>query len=295
MTKESKEKFVLKESLPRLILSTICIFFMAFNYNLFFLRNDIVAGGVSGIATILYSIFKLNPSTIIFIFNVLLIIISFLALGKRSTGRTIIGSILYPIFISLTSTWAVKLYSSTNFNEFIVVVLLSGFIYGTFNGLIYKFGYSTGGMDTLILIINKYLKISTGAASLLINTIIIIIGAFTFGVEKAIYGVMIIVINTFMINRIQLGISNAKMFYITTKEPEKVKEVIKALNSGFTIVNTEGGHSNGKNCMIMCVVPTLSYYMFRKAIMKVDKEAFIIISDCYQVYGGHLKERFPFI
>ena len=47
--------------------------------------------------------------------------------------------------------------------------------------------------------------------------------------------------------------------------------------------------------MIMCVVPTMQYYMFRKEIMHIDKEAFIIINDCYEVYGGHIKERLPFI
>lgn len=284
-----------KEIIPRFIISAISIFIMAFNYNLFFLRNDIVAGGVSGVATILYSWFKFNPSNTIFVFNALLIIISFYTLGKKNTGKTIIGSILYPIFVSITAPLAVKLYKYTNFNEMLIIVLISGTIYGVFNGTIYKTGYSTGGMDTLIIIINKYFKISTGKASLIVNMILITIGAFTFGVERAVYGVIIILLNGYLINKIQLGISNSKMFYITTKKPAEIKELISKMHSGFTIMNTEGGHTNGKNHMIMCVVPTMSYYMFRKAIMNVDKEAFIIISDCYEVYGGHLKERFPFI
>lgn len=290
------KKFKWKESVPRFIISTICIFLMAFNYNLFFLRHDLVAGGASGIATILYNILKINPGTTILLFNVLLVIISFFALGKKTTGKTIIGSIMYPLFVSLTSTLVTKLYAFTDFSEFIVVVIVSGCIYGFFNGLIYKHGYSTGGMDTLILIVNRYFKISTGKASLILNLIIIGSGAFIFGIEKAIYGVLIIVINTFLINKIQLGISNSKMFYIMTKKPDEITDIIiNNLNSGYTIMNTEGGHTRGKNHMIMCVVPTMSYYMFRKEIMKVDEEAFIIINNCYEVYGGHMKERLPFI
>ena len=290
-----KRKNTPKDSAIRLIISSISIFIMAVNYNLFFLRNNIVSGGVSGLATICHTIFKLAPGVTILVFNIALVIISFFTLGKRATGRTIIGSILYPVFVSLTAPLVVKLYQYTNFKEFILVVLVSGLIYGTFNGIIYKTGYSTGGMDTLILIVNKYFKISTGAASLIINIIIIIVGAFTFGIEKAVYGIIIIVLNTIMINKIQLGISDAKMFYITTKKVEEVKDAIKSLGAGYTMMNTEGGHTQGKNHMIMCVVPTLSYYMFRKTIMDVDNEAFIIISDCYQVYGGHIKENFPFI
>lgn len=291
----SKRKNTPKDSLIRLIISTISIFIMAVNYNLFFLRNNIVSGGVSGLATIINAILKIAPGITILVFNIALVVISFFTLGKRATGRTIIGSILYPVFVTLTAPWVVKLYSLTNFKEFILVVLVSGLIYGTFNGIIYKTGYSTGGMDTLILIVNKYFKISTGASSLIINLILIIIGAFTFGIEKAVYGIIIIVLNTVMINKIQLGISNAKMFYITTKKTEEVKEAIKSLGAGYTIMNTEGGHTHGRNHMIMCVVPTMSYYMFRKTIMDVDNEAFIIINDCYQVYGGHIKENFPFI
>ena len=289
------KKIKWKEIIPSFIISAISIFIMAFNYNLFFLRHDIVAGGASGIATIIYSLCKINPATTILVFNVVLIFISFFTLGKRSTGRTIVGSLMYPIFVSLTATWATKLAHYINFNEFIMVVLVSGCIYGFFNGIIYKHGYSTGGMDTLILIVNKYFKISTGKASLILNIIIITIGASVFGIEKGIYGIIIITINTFLINKIQLGISNSKMFYITTKEPEKIKRLIKELNNGFTIIHTEGGHTSDKSYMIMCVVPTLLYYKFRKAIMNIDREAFIVISDCYEVYGGHIKEGLPFI
>ena len=155
--------------------------------------------------------------------------------------------------------------------------------------------YSTGGMDTLIQVINKYFKISTGAASLIVNIIIIISSIFMFGLEKAIYGIIIIIMNTTLINKIQLGISNTKMFFITTHKTTEIIKFLEATNSGYTFMKTEGGHSSNTNDMIMCVVPTTSYYMFRKTIMNIDPSAFIVINDCYEVYGGQLKERFPFI
>ena len=283
------------EIIYRFIVSSISIFIMAFNYNLFFLRYEIVAGGASGIATIFNQLFAIAPAITILVFNVILIIISYFTLGKKDTARTIIGSILYPIFVLLTSSLAVNLYQYINFKELIVIVLVSGCIYGFFNGIIYKYGYSTGGMDTLILVVSKYLKISTGSSSLILNIIIIFSGAFIFGIEKAIYGVLIIAINKYMINKIQLGISDSKMFYIMTDKGEEVKKVINRINSGYTIMNTEGGYTNNKRIMIMCVVPTMQYYMFRKEVMKADNKAFIVISDCYEVYGGQRKERLPFI
>ena len=284
-----------KEFIPRFLISSICIFVMALNYNLFFLRNDIVSGGVSGIATIVHGLFHITPGTTILIFNIAMIIVSYFLLGPKTTGHTILGSIMYPLFVSLTYPLATQLYSYTTFSELIVVVLISGFIYGFFNGMIYRMDYSTGGMDTLILIINKYFKISTGAASLVVNLFIIALGAFLFGMEKAAYGIIIIIMNTTLINKIQLGISNSKMFFITTKKTSDVKKFLEEMKSGYTFMKIEGGHSNKDNDMIMCVVPTTSYYMFRKALMTIDPDAFIVINDCYEVYGGQIKERFPFI
>ena len=96
-------------------------------------------------------------------------------------------------------------------------------------------------------------------------------------------------------NKNKLGISNSKMFFITTEKVDKIKEFLEEMKAGYTFMKTEGGHSNRHNDMIMCVVPTTSYYMFRKAIMSIDPDAFIVINDCFEVYGGQRKERFPFI
>ena len=215
-----------KEFIPRFLISTISIFVMALNYNLFFLRNGIVSGGVSGIATIINGIIGIEPGYVILVFNIIMIFVSYFLLGPKTTGHTILGSLMYPLFVALTGPLAVKLHAYTTFSELIIVVLVSGFIYGFFNGIIYKMDYSTGGMDTLIQVINKYFKISTGAASLFVNIIIIISSIFMFGLEKAIYGIIIIIMNTTLINKIQLGISNTKMFFITT---HKTTEIIKFL------------------------------------------------------------------
>ena len=284
-----------REFIPRFIISTICIFIMALNYNLFFLRNDIVSGGVSGVATIMHTLFNITPGKTILVFNIVMITVSYFLLGPKTTGHTILGSLMYPLFVSITYPLATRLYSYTTFSELIVVVLISGFIYGFFNGMIYRMDYSTGGMDTLIQVINKYFKISTGAASLIVNIIIIISGAFLFGIEKATYGIIIIIMNTTLINKIQLGISNTKMFFITTQKTNEIKDFLEEMKTGYTFMKTAGGYSNKAYDMIMCVVPTTSYYMFRKVIMSIDPDAFIVIDDCYEVYGGHIKDRFPFI
>lgn len=283
-----------KNFVPRLIIVTITIFLLALNYNIFLLHNNLVIGGASGIATIVNTLTGFKPATFLFIFNIVAIIVSFLALGTRKTGLTIIGSILYPVFISLTSNISTIIAEKLVFDSFILIAIVSGFIYGIANGFTYKTGFSTGGADIIVQIMNKYLKMPTGTSSLILSTIIIISGAVIFGINNAIYAIIIVSINSFLVDKIMLGISDSKMFYIYTKKPKEVKAFINEMQSGFTIMRTEGGYSNKEKDLIMCVISTKDYYMFKNVITEIDPNSFFIISDCYEVYGGHRKENFPF-
>ena len=107
------------------------------------------------------------------------------------------------------------------------------------------------------------MKISTGVASLITSIVVIVPGAFVFGLNKAIYGTIIVIIISILVDKIMLGISNSKMFYIRTKKAEEVQEFIKEMNTGYTIVKADGAYSKKKYDMIMCVLPTKEYYISR--------------------------------
>ena len=294
--KEIINEVTSKNFWPRLLIMTISIFIVSLNYNIFLLRNDLVIGGVSGIATILHSFIDINPGTFILISNIILLILSFFLLGPRSTGLTIIGSILFPVFITLTGGISETIASNINIQEFVVITVVSGVIYGTANGFIYKTGYSTGGTDIIMMIVSKYCKIPTGTATLIIDSIIVGVGALTFGLTKAIYALIIIFINSILINKIMLGISSSKMFYIQTDKTEEVERFIKEeMHTGYTIMNTDNGNKDKRKNIIMCVLSTRDYFMVKNVIRAIDPEAFFIISDCYEVYGGQRKPQFPFI
>lgn len=290
------DKVSSKNFWTRILVMIISIFVLALNYNIFLLHNNLVIGGTSGLATIVYNYFKIEPATFIFIFNITLIIVSFFLLGPRSTGLTIVGSIIYPLFVSLTSDFCSVIANKIVLDNFMLVALISGVLFGTANGFIYRTGFSTGGADIIIQIVNKYLKIPRGNASLIINAIVVGIGAFTFGLNKAIYATIVIIINSFLVDKIMLGISDSKMFYIHTEKADEIKAfIIQELNTGYTIMCTEGGYTNKQNNLIMCVISTSDYYMFKHVVQEIDPDAFFIISDCYEVYGGHRQEKFPFI
>lgn len=279
---------------PRLFVMIIGVFILAFTYNLFFLKYELVTGGTSGLAIIINKLFGLSPALFIFIAEIFLLTLSFLLLGPRQTGMTIMGSLLYPLFISLTSDICLKISSSIEYDSYIIICLISGVLFGVGSGLVYKMGYSTGGSDIVMQILNKYMKISTGVAAFITSIAVIIPGAFVFGLNKAIYGTIIVIIISILVDKIMLGISNSKMFYIRTKKAEEVQDFIKEMKTGYTMLKADGAYSKKKYDMIMCVLPTRDYYMFKNVIQKIDPDAFFIITDCYEVYGGQRKKNFPF-
>ena len=280
---------------PRLLIMVVGVFILAVTYNIFFLKYELVTGGTSGLAIIMNHLFGIEPALFIFIVEIFLLILSFVLLGTKQTGMTILGSLLFPFFISLTGNICTEISNNLNFDSYIIIALISGVLFGTGSGLVYKMGYSTGGADIIMQILNKYLKISTGVASFITSIAVVVPGAFVFGINKATYGIIIIVIVSVLVDKIMLGISNSKMFYIRTKKLDEVQEFIKEMNTGYTIIKADGAYSKKKYDMIMCVLPTRDYYMFKNVIQKIDPEAFFIITDCYEVYGGQRKEIFPFI
>lgn len=281
MKKKVKHKIKIKE----LIEFIIGCFLVALAFNLFMSPNNLVAGGVSGFSLILKYFFGFNPSTIISIANILLIILSFLVLGKEKTKATILGSILFPIFVGLTEHFST--YISFKESEIILIAIFGGVLQGLGAGLIFKAGYSTGGTDILNMIVSKIFKISIGNSMFFTDGIIIIIGAFVFGFNHLMYSFIILYLISTLTDRVVLGISDSKAFYIITSKEKEVKAfVINELSHGITEFNAKGGYNSENQTVLMSVVPTREYYKLKEGIYNIDKDAFFVVMDSYEVKGG---------
>lgn len=281
MKKRVKHKIKIKE----LIEFIIGCFLVALAFNLFMSPNNLVAGGVSGFSLILKYFFGFNPSTIISIANILLIILSFLVLGKEKTKATILGSIIFPIFVGLTEHFST--YISFKESEIILIAIFGGVLQGLGAGLIFKAGYSTGGTDILNMIVSKIFKISIGNSMFFTDGIIIIIGAFVFGFNHLMYSFIILYLISTLTDRVVLGISDSKAFYIITSKEKEVKAfVINELSHGITEFNAKGGYNSENQTVLMSVVPTREYYKLKEGIYNIDKDAFFVVMDSYEVKGG---------
>ena len=272
------------------------VFCLALCYNLFFVPNNLVVGGVSGLAIVVQSVTNFNGQLFIYIGSIALLIVSYVFLGKEETRRTIIGSLLYPLFITFTYPLANILIEYITFKEILVTVICAGLLYGFSNGLVYRVGYSTGGSDVIVKLMCKYFHITEGKGVLIFNIFIIFLGAFIFGIDSAVYATIILVIGSILVDKISSGISDSKKFMIYTRKIAKVKEIIiKEFKTGYTIFPTIGGYSHEKGSMILCVIRNRDVGLFKDRILNTDPQAFFVISDCYDVQGGTKKSNIPFI
>lgn len=253
-------------------------------FNLFILPSKIVYG-MSGIGVILNTLFEINPSIVILIGNILLLILSFFTLGFEKTKSSIVGSILYPIMVSLT----VPLANQINIGdaEPIIIALFGAVLSGFGLGLIFKAGFTTGGTDILNQIVAKYGKISLGNSMFFTDGLIILGGVFVFGWTKLMYSLITLYIISMMTDKVVIGISQSKAFYIVTNMEKDVKEfIVNNLNHGVTLLHASGGFSGKNQAVLMCVIPTSEYFLFKEGIHKIDNEAFFVVTDAYEVYGG---------
>ena len=261
------------------------VLLIAIAFNLFLLPNNVVFGGVSGLSIIVKEIAPINPSTFIMICSLLLLIVSFLVLGKEKTSGSVVGSILFPIFVDLTAN--INNYIGLDTSNLLLSVIFGGVIYGFGAGLVFKAGFTTGGTDIINQIISKYAHVSMGNAMLMSDGLIVLSGVFFFGVNKLMYAIIVIYIIGLMTDKVLLGISNSKAFYIITNEDKRIRNyVLNELHHGVTIFNVRGGFTLEKDEVILCVVPTREYYRLKEGIREIDPDAFFVVTDAYEVMGG---------
>lgn len=286
--KKIMDEIAKKNLAKRYVMLLLGCLIVAFSFNLFFLRYNIVCFGVSGISIVLNK-FGITPSHFILAANLFLIVITYFFLGIDEIKNQIVGALVYPIFVKLTLP-ITDLIVLDNL-EMIVIAIIGGISAGIGYGLIYRSGFSTGGTDVLGLLICKYTKISMGTAMMFVNILIIVIGKIVFSWEIVLYAIVVAYLISIATDKILLGISNSKAFYIVTdsEKDDIVKEFLLSLPKvGCTIIDANGGYSNHKQTLLLAVVPTKSYFVVKEGLKEIDPTIFYLVCDSYEVSN---KER----
>lgn len=270
-----------KNIISRYFWLLIGCFIVAFAFNVFFLQYNLVCIGITGLSIVLQK--YMEPSKLIFIINIGLIILSFIILGKEKTKNSIIGAILVPILVALTKNLVP--YFNLDGLEPIVIAIIGGVLTGFGYGLIFKNGFTGGGTDIINQIITKYTKISTGSAILIVDGLVVLSAKLVYSWETVLYGFIILYIISYLTDKVILGISQSKAFYIVTDKDEEIKEfLLKINNSGVTYLTAKGGYTNDKHLLLLAVVPTRNYFIVKEGLKKIDDKVFFLVCDAYEVF-----------
>ena len=274
---------------------TLGIFLVAIAFNLFLTPYNFASNGVSGLSIIVKRFTGISEGTFILASNIILIGISYNFLGWEKTKHSIIGSILFPIFVSITSP-------ITNFivienMDLLIISLLGGVISGVGYGLVYQNDYTTGGTDILNQLMEKYCKVPMGKSIIYVDGMVVVLGFITFGFTTMLYSMIVLFLISELSNRTMLKINHNQILFIQSKKIEEIKTLLtKEFTYDVTLLNTTGGYSKEKRKTLFCAISKKDYYMIKESILLIDKNAFITVVTAYETQNGnkslkaHMKE-----
>ena len=279
--KELLEKIDRKDLVKRYCLLIVGCFIVAFAFNIFFKQYGIVCFGISGLSLVANK-FGISNFMFILVGDIILLFISHFTLGKKKTKDATFGSILFPIFVWLTQ-YLVPYFQFENL-ELLVAAIFGGVLSGIGYGLIYKTNFNTGGTDIVCEIVAKYTKVSLGKAMWVSDGLVVMSGLIVASPEMLLYGFLVLYLISFMTDRVMLGISQSKAFYVVTEKKDEVRDFLLSMPSGgVTLINAKGGYSNQKETLLLGVVHTRQYFIVKEGLKEIDEHIFFLACDAYEV------------
>lgn len=285
MKSKVKKSIIDHNVIPRGIVLLLFSFIGAITYNCFIVPNNLVCGGMSGLAIVLNSIYELSPIVYLNILSIITIILGFIILGPKETMYGIIGYLVYTLMLNITAPIAG--YFEFDFDSPLLNTVVFGAIHGAAFGFVYRTGFNTAGTDTIIEIFKKYRKKPITTLSNIINGLIIFAGFYIFGIVKTIYAIIFLIVNNKFCDICLIGHSYHKLCMIHSKNEGEIIDFIKTnLKCGFTILDSTNGIGFMNRRIVLCVIPIEKFGELKTGVLKFDKRARIISKDCYNVEGG---------
>ena len=263
-----------------IIVALACVV-MAFNINYFFVGNKLAEGGVSGLSLIIHYLSNIDVSYLYFALNIPLIILAYIFLGKNFLLKTFFATFVLSVFLKVFASFSEPL------DDILLAAIFGGAINGIAIGIVFYAGGSTGGMDIVAKIVNKYTGIPISRILLATDFIVLSIVAVIFGKVIFMYTLISLVISSKMIDIIQVGIYSAKgVTIITTKEDEIRKRIMEDTGRGITLIDAKGGYTQKEIGMLYCVVGQYQLIKVKTIVKEVDPSAFMIVADVHEVIGN---------
>lgn len=275
---------IMKEVTKEFLIITFGFILVGIGVQYFYVPANINGGGITGIAMIInYHMPHLPMGMLMMVMNGILFIIGFALLGGNFGAKTI-----YASFGLSGAMWFIEKVMKPHAltHDVLLSAIIGTILLGIGLGIVFSQNASTGGTDIIAKILNKYFQIDMGRSMQLVDSMVVILTALTFGIATALYSVVCIFFNGMIIDKVIEGFASVKAVMVFSKSSGEIKKyIIEEIDRGCTVFQCEGGYTGNRNDVVYSVMDRVQLLQLRTYIKKKYPDAFIIVSDAHEVLG----------
>ena len=257
-------------------------FFCSIAFNVFFIPNKLLSGGVGGLAILIQYLTNIPTGISVLLLNIPIFII-----GSKMVDRefALFGFISMFVFSSLlTITKGMGRYFIID--DILLAAIFGGVFNGVGMGLMFRNGASQGGFDIIAALLKKKYNLNIGTGLMTVNTVIVSFSSLLFGYKSAMYTLMAMYVGYKILDKVQIGFNVKKNIIIVSDKPEELAQVIiKEMHRGVTFLEGAGGYTNENKKVIYCIVTSRETAKLKNVVDEIDSNAFFIINDVVEVRG----------
>ncbi len=278
-----EKKLDVKESAARVCLVVLGNVIYALAVKFFLIPGGLVTGGSTGIALAVNHLCGFSVSVFVLIFNVLMLAAGFFILGGRFALTTIISTFTYPLALQGLDMMFPEVFIT---DDVILCTVFSGLGIGAAVGIVIRAGASTGGMDVPPLILQKYCRIPVSVSLYVFDTCILLAQAMFTGADRILYGILLVMIYTMVIDKLMLvGTTQTEVKIISEKSVEIKNAIAREMDRGTTLLSGRGGYLENKTEMVFTVISNREVPRLERIVHEIDPACFMTVSRISQVSG----------
>ena len=255
----------------------------AFSVKLFLLPADLISCGTTGIGLVVEHFLHIPLSLFIFLFNMVMLTLGWLILGKKFAMTTLLSSILYPILLEILNQTMGDVHITDNL---LLNAVFAGIGLGGSLGIVIRAGASTGGMDIPPLILKKFFGIPVPMTLWIFDFTIMAAQMMFHTAEDLLYGVILLISISVMLNKaLLLGTSKTQVMIISDCHQEVRQAILSNLDRGVTMLHAEGGYHREQKEVILSIVSNSELPKVQRVAREIDPDCFMVINQVSEVWG----------
>lgn len=259
----------------------------AVGVQVFCVPNNIIFGGVTGIATVFNYLWRLPVGTGSLLINIPLLVLGYFYFGRHMMGKTL-RSILMMTVVMDYLFYYVPPYPTDR----MIAALFGGICTGLGLALIFTRGSTTGGTDIISRLLRlRYPHMQMGKALLIVDCVILCLSALVFqNIETILYGLIAKFTAAKVIDSVLYGMDMGKLAIIVAhNKAEIAKDVIVQLHRGVTFLKAQGAYANEERDVMLCAVRKQQFHKLKEIVYSHDPSAFVIVTEAGEILGEGFK------